>query len=75
MDNISKKWESTLNAYDDQAKQQLEDLRIKHENEKNKLIDECNKMTENIPLHISSETLKLKKAEEELAKQGKYFNN
>jgi hypothetical protein len=71
MGNISKKWETTLNAFDEQAKQQLDELKMKQDSQKNKLIEECNNMTESIPIHMSSETLKLKKAEEELAKQGK----
>ena len=71
MNKISQKWELNLQNYDDQTIQQLQELESKQLEEKKKMEQEFEEMLENIPVHVSSETLKLKKAEEELAKQGK----
>jgi hypothetical protein len=69
MEIIAKKWEEKENAQDVEAENSINALRERYNARRNQIIDEYNKT--NPKVRPSNETLRMKKVEEGLAKQGK----
>jgi hypothetical protein len=64
------KWEEKENTYDETIKSELEKINENQLQRRNDIIE--NYKNSKPIIHPSNETLRLKKAEEGLAKQGKY---
>ncbi len=67
---IITKWEEKENAYDETIKSELEKINENQLQRRNEIIE--NYKNSKPIVHPSNETLRLKKAEEGLAKQAKY---